>query len=118
MRPEECLVGQAHSRVYRANDRRAARRSKGTAMSTTYRDITNQVADQWVAALKNAEQLVGAVSEDAQRFAQAAPTASLPEFAAFEKLNEVISEQLPKPREIVEANFEFATRLLTAQRDL
>jgi hypothetical protein len=85
---------------------------------TAYRELTSQVADQWIAALRNAEQLVGVVSEGAQRFVQAVPAPSVPEFAPFEKLNEVISEQLPKPREVVEANFEFTSRLLTAQRDL
>ena len=85
---------------------------------TTYTEITNQIADQWVAALKNAEATVAKLSENAQRVVEAIPTPSLPTGEPFAKLNEVLSEHLPKPSEIVEANFEFTNRLLTAQRDL
>ncbi|TNM36489.1 hypothetical protein FHP29_20355 [Nocardioides albidus] len=86
---------------------------------STYREITNQVADQWVAALKNAEQAVTKLSENAQRFADSIPTPALPATPEpFAKLNEALSERLPKPSEIVEANFDMATRLLSAQRDL
>ena len=45
----------------------------------------------------------------------------LPDFPASEvltKLNEGLSERLPKPSEVVEANFELTSRVLTAQRDL
>ncbi|TNM36486.1 hypothetical protein FHP29_20340 [Nocardioides albidus] len=88
---------------------------------STYREITNQVADQWVAALKNAEETVTKLSQNAQRFADAMPsipTPSLPGAEPFAKLNEALTEHLPKPSEIVEANFDFTTRLLSAQRDL
>lgn len=86
---------------------------------SSYREITNQVADQWVAALKNAEQAVTTVSGGAQRLADAIPTPSLPNAPEpFAKLNEALAERLPNPSEIVEANFDFTTRLLAAQRDL
>ncbi|GAB3867518.1 hypothetical protein GCM10028801_41730 [Nocardioides maradonensis] len=85
---------------------------------TTYAEITTQIADQWVAALKTAEETVAKLSENAQRVVEAIPTPSLPAGEPFAKLNEVLSEHLPKPSEIVEANFEFTNRLLTAQRDL
>jgi len=84
---------------------------------TTYREITNQVADQWVAAMKNAEAVIDSVSEGARLVPSATPEQGA-EFVWLEKLNEVISEHLPKPTEIVEANFEFNSRLLAAQRDL
>jgi hypothetical protein len=84
---------------------------------TTYREITNQVADQWVAAMKNAEAVIDSVSEGA-RLAESATPEQGADFVWLEKLNEVISEHLPQPAEIVEANFEFNSRLLAAQRDL
>ncbi|MFT4008692.1 MAG: hypothetical protein QM655_01485 [Nocardioidaceae bacterium] len=84
----------------------------------TYREISNQVADQWVAAFKSAEEAITTMSENAQRVAAAMPTPPAPVADPFAKLNEVLSEQLPKPSEVVEANFEFTNRLLAAQRDL
>ena len=45
----------------------------------------------------------------------------LPDFPASEeltKLNEGLSERLPKPSEVVEANFELTSPAPTAQRDL
>ncbi|GAB4010744.1 hypothetical protein [Nocardioides ultimimeridianus] len=85
---------------------------------STYTEITTQIADQWVAALKTAEETVAKLSENAQRVVEAIPTPTLPTGEPFAKLNEVLSERLPKPSEIVEANFEFTNRLLAAQRDL
>lgn len=85
---------------------------------STYREITTQVADQWVAALKIAEETATKLSESAQRVAEAFPAPQVPSGDPFAKLNAVLAEQLPKPSEIVEANFDFTTRLLAAQRDL
>ncbi|GAB3857680.1 hypothetical protein GCM10028801_16480 [Nocardioides maradonensis] len=92
---------------------------------TTYRELTTQAADQWVAALKSAEDAVAKVSANAKRVADAIPTPNLPSNEAFAKinepfakLNEALAERLPRPSEIVEANFEFTTKLLAAQRDL
>lgn len=82
---------------------------------TTYSEITNQIADQWIAALKNAEQLVGVASGGAQRLTQSLPLPAVP--APFQELNEIITDKLPEPQEVVRANFEFTNRLLEAQRD-
>lgn len=82
---------------------------------TTYTEITNEIADQWVAALKSAEQFVGVASDGAQRIAKSVPTPSLP--APLKELTDVIVDKLPEPREIVEAHFSFTNRLLSAQRD-
>jgi hypothetical protein len=89
-------------------------------VTTTYRELANQIADQWVAAMKNAEQVLVAIAEGSQRLAETAPKplVEVPSFGSLDKLNEVLGENLPKPSEIVETNFEFANRLLTAQRDL
>ena len=85
---------------------------------STYREITNQVADQWIAVLNSAADAVTKASESTQRVAKAFPLSSLPVTEPFAKLNEVLAERLPQPREIVEANFELTNRLLSAQRDL
>src|SRR5262249_48934516 len=86
-------------------------------MTTTYREITNQVADQWVAAVKNVEQVLVATSEGTQKVAAAAQV-DAPTFPALNQLQEFIGGNLPEPSEIVEANFDFANRVLGAQRDL
>ena len=62
---------------------------------TTYREITNQVADQWVAAMKNAEAVIDSVSEGARLVESATPEQGA-EFVWLEKLNEVISEVTKK----------------------
>lgn len=84
---------------------------------TTYAEITAKVADQWVAAFKGAEDSLATWVKGAQKATAKLdiPTFPVPEQIA--KLNEAFSEQLPKPSEIVQANFELVTRLLTAQRD-
>lgn len=85
---------------------------------TTYAEVTTKIADQWVAAFKGAEESVIKWVEGAQKATAKfdIPTFPVPEQVA--KLNETFTEQLPKPSEIVQANFELATRLLAAQRDL
>ena len=45
---------------------------------TTYTEITNQIADQWVAALKNAEATVAKLSENAQRVVEASRRRACP----------------------------------------
>jgi hypothetical protein len=85
---------------------------------TSYQEITRKVADQWVAALKTAEDSIVKLT---QNLDDASGKVELPDFPAPEaltKLNKALSERLPKPSEIVEANFELTSRLLTAQRDL
>jgi hypothetical protein len=85
---------------------------------STYSEITNQVADQWVAVLNSAADAVTKAAESTQRVTEAFPVSSLPFSEPLTKLNEALAERLPQPREIVEANFEVTNKLLTAQRDL
>ncbi|GAA4390929.1 hypothetical protein [Tsukamurella soli] len=80
---------------------------------TTYRELTAQVADQYIAAMEAAEKAVRSVADGTQRI-----TAAIPTFGPAEKFAEIVVDNLPKPIEIVEANYEFTNRLLTAQRDL
>jgi len=85
---------------------------------TTYQDITRQIGDQWVAALKDTE---ARVTEFAGSVSDARAKADLPVLPTSDvlaKLNESLAEGLPKPSEIVEANFDLTNRLLAAQRDL
>ena len=85
---------------------------------TSYQEITRKVGDQWVAALKSAEDSIVKLAEN---LGDARGKVELPDFpapAALTKLNEALSERLPKPSEVVEANFELTSRLLSAQRDL
>jgi len=91
--------------------------TKGITM-TNYQDITRQIGDQWVAALKDTEERV---AQAAGSLADARAKVDVPVFPSSEvlaKLNESLAEGLPKPSEIVEANFDLTNRLLTAQRDL
>ena len=85
---------------------------------TSYQDVIRQVGDQWVAVLRQAEQSVGKFSESVQQASAGleVPKVDLPEPLA--KLNEALAEHLPSPSEIIQANFDLATRLLEAQREL
>jgi hypothetical protein len=85
---------------------------------SSYQEITRKVGDQWVAALKTVEDSIVKLAENVN---DAREKVELPDFPAPEaltKLNEALSERLPKPSEVVEANFELTSRLLAAQRDL
>jgi hypothetical protein len=85
---------------------------------TSYQEITRKVGDQWVAALKTAEDNIVKVADNLD---DARGKVELPDFPAPEaltKINEALSERLPKLSEVVEANFELTSRVLTAQRDL
>ena len=85
---------------------------------TSYQDITRQIGDQWVAALKRAEETVTAVAQNLQ---DATPKFDVPQIPVPEqvtKFNEAVAERLPKPSEILQANFELTERLLAAQKDL
>ena len=84
----------------------------------TYQDFTRQIGDQWVAALKRAEETVTTVSQNVQN---AVAKIDLPQVPVPEKLtqfNESVAEKLPKPTEILQANFELTERLLGAQNEL
>lgn len=85
---------------------------------TSYQDITRQIGDQWVAALKRAEDAVGNVAQSVQG---ALPKFDVPQIPIPEqvtKFNESVAERLPKPSEILQANFELTERLLAAQKEL
>ena len=85
---------------------------------TSYQEITRKVGDQWVAALKRAEDSIVKLAENVDDTRRKVELPDFPAPEALTKLNEVLSERLPKPSEVVEANFELTSRLLTAQRDL
>lgn len=85
---------------------------------TSYQDVAREVGDQWVAAYKRTEDAVVGLVQNAE---SVAAKVDLPEFPMPEsvaKFNDAIAEQLPKPSEIVQANFELTERVLTAQKDL
>ena len=85
---------------------------------TSYQEITRKVGDQWVAALKRAEDSIMKATENLDDVRGKVDLPDFPAPAALTKLNEAFSERLPKPSEVVEANFELTSRVLTAQRDL
>ena len=90
----------------------------------SYTEVTQQIGDQWVSALDSAQDVVSAYAAGAQNVRKIDYGRTVPEpvakfnAAIRERLDEAIGERLPKPSEIVEANFELAQRLMAAQRDL
>ncbi|MDN5851902.1 MAG: hypothetical protein L0K86_03475 [Actinomycetia bacterium] len=81
---------------------------------STYSEWTQQIGDQWVAALKRAEEVVTTMRDQAD-------TADLPPVPVpdqVSQLTDAVAERLPDPSEIVEANFALTSRLLAAQREL
>lgn len=85
---------------------------------STYQEIIGQVADQWVAAFKRTEDAVSRYAENVQNARPNFEVPGLPTPESLAELNQTLTEKLPKPSEIVAANFDLASRLLTAQRDL
>ena len=85
---------------------------------TSYQDITRQIGDQWVAALKRAEDSIAALAQNVQGAAAKidVPQVQIPEQVT--KFNEAITEKLPKASDILKANFELTERLLAAQKEL
>ena len=85
---------------------------------TTYAEFIRQSGDQWVAALKRAEEAVTTVSQNVHGAVAKldVPQVPLPEQVA--KFNESVTDKLPKPSEILLANFELTERLLNAQKEL
>jgi hypothetical protein len=90
----------------------------------SYTEVTQQIGDQWVSALGRAQDVISAYEAGAQAMPRVDYARAVPEpVAKFneairEQLDQAIGDQLPKPSEIVEANFELAQRLMAAQRDL
>jgi hypothetical protein len=85
---------------------------------TSYQEITRKVGDQWVAALKAAEDRIVKLADNVDDVRGKVELPDFPAPEALTKLNEAFSERLPKPSEVVEANFELTSRVLSAQRDL
>ena len=85
---------------------------------TSYQEITRKVGDQWVAALKAAEDRIVKLADNVDDVRGKVELPDFPAPEALTKLIEAFSERLPKPSEVVEANFELTSRVLTAQRDL
>ena len=85
---------------------------------TSYQEITRKVGDQWVAALKSAEDRIVELADNVDDVRGKVELPDVPAPEALTKLNEALSERLPKPSEVVEANFELTSRVLSAQRDL
>lgn len=87
-------------------------------MATSYSEWTKQIGDQWVEALKKGEEALGtaagAVSEAAGKLDL--PAVQVPEQVTA--LTDAVTSKLPKPSEIIEANFELTSRLLAAHREL
>ena len=84
----------------------------------TYQEIAKQIGDQWVGAIKQVEETLVQYAENAQNAAPTFETPDIPTPEAVAQFTESISQQLPKPLEVVQANFELTERLLHAQRDL
>jgi len=81
---------------------------------SSYQQITRKIGDQWVAALKRAEEAAASTAGSIRG------KVDLPQIPVPEKLNQLskaVTKHLP-PGEIVQANFELTERLLAAQRDL
>jgi hypothetical protein len=80
----------------------------------SYQKITRKIGDQWVAALKTAEDSIVKLAENLEDACDKVELLDFPEPEALTQL----SERLPKPSEVVDANFELISRMVTAQRDL
>lgn len=85
---------------------------------TTYQDVTRQIGDQWVAALKRAEESFTSVAQNVQGAVAKIEVPQIPVPEQVTKFNEAVAERFPKPSEILQANFELTERLLAAQKEL
>ena len=88
---------------------------------STYSDATQQIGDQWIAALKRAEEAITAVTNGIGSAIGKIDLPDLPKLPVPDQVvqaGEAITAAMPQPTEIVEANFALAERLLEAQRDL
>ncbi|WP_198344017.1 hypothetical protein [Mycobacterium dioxanotrophicus] len=73
-----------------------------------YTEIANQLTDQWIASLERAKNALPDLDESLK----ALPTIPGVSTAGFPEV-----PSLPSPKEVVEANYAIAQRLLEAQRD-
>jgi len=85
---------------------------------TTYQDFTRQIGDQWVAALERAQETVTTVSQNVQEAVAKIDVPPVPVPEKVTQFNESVAEKLPKPSEILRANYELTERLLGAQNEL
>jgi hypothetical protein len=81
----------------------------------SYQDVTREIGDQWVAALKRTEDALASV---AQGVRDRVDLPQIPVPDRLSRLNDALSDRVPLPSELVKANFELTERLLAAQRDL
>jgi hypothetical protein len=81
----------------------------------SYQDVTREIGDQWVAALKRTEDALASVAQGV-RDRLDLPQIPVPD--RLSRLNDALSDRVPLPSELVKANFELTERLLAAQRDL
>lgn len=70
-----------------------------------YTEIANQLTDQWIASLERAKNVLPDLEE------------SLKALSTFPGISVGEVPSLPSPKEVVEANYAIAQRLLAAQRD-
>jgi hypothetical protein len=88
---------------------------------STYSDVTQQIGDQWIAALERAGDAVKTVSSGVGNLMSKVDLPDLSKLPLPEQLteaSEAIGAAIPEPAEVVTANFALAERLLAAQRDL
>lgn len=86
---------------------------------SSYQDITRQIGDQWIETLKRTEDVVNQWAERSSRLAGEANLPTVPPLPEpFAQFNASMKDRMPKPSEVVEANFELTERLLTAQKEL
>jgi hypothetical protein len=88
---------------------------------STYSDVTQQIGDQWVAALERAGDAVKTASSGVSSVMSKVELPDMPKLPLPDQLTEAgeaIGAAIPQPTEVVTANFALAERLLTAQRDL
>lgn len=78
---------------------------------SSYADITTQLTDQWIAAVERAKDSLTTLDKGASLLPA---NFAMPELA---KNFAGTVPGLPSPKEVVEANFQVAQRLLEAQRD-
>lgn len=78
----------------------------------SYQDVTREIGDQWVAALKRTEDALASV---AQGVRDRVDLPQIPVPDRLSRLNDALSDRVPLPSEMVKANFELTARLLAAQ---
>jgi hypothetical protein len=84
----------------------------------SYQEFTRQFGDQWIAALKRAEDALTTVSQNVQEAVAKLDVPQVPVPEQVTKFNESVAQKLPKPSEILQANFELTERLLVAHQEL